>query len=190
MLKKTLFLISVSLCFGSAANSQTSDTTIPTTSPEKSSLPSLSIKNMFGNPPSSTASETNKVGLTVPKEGQLLVSSFIGQPVYESDDEDAATVGKLNDLVTTSEGQIVAAVIGVGGFLGIGEKDVAVSPDQLQLGYLGHGDRWLIIKATKDELMEAPAFDRAMYFPDGVADIDAPTRQMKLESNEDNQEKP
>lgn len=110
--------------------------------------------------------------------------------MYESDDEDAATVGKLNDLVTTTEGQIVAAVIGVGGFLGIREKDVAVSPDQLQLGYLGHGNRWLIIKSTKDELMEAPAFDRAMYFPDGLADIDALTRQMKLESNKDIQEKP
>lgn len=179
MFRKALLLTSFKLFFCGAAIAQTTDTTIPSTSPEKPSLSSVTIKNMFGSPPSLTASETNKVGVIEPKAGQMLVSSFLGQPIYESDAKDAATVGKLNDLITTSEGQIIAAIIGVGGFLGIGEKDVAISPDQLQLAYLGHGNRWLIIKATKDELNAAPAFDRSLYFPDGVADLEATTRQKR-----------
>ena len=98
------------------------------------------------------------------------MSSFIGQTVYESDATDAVSVGKLNDLITSPEGEIQAAVIGVGGFLGVGEKDVAVSPDQLQLATRSDGKKWLVIKATKEQLTEAPTFDRSALFADGVAD--------------------
>ncbi len=63
--------------------------------------------------------------------------------------------------------------IGVGGFLGLGEKDVAVSPDVLLLSIRSDGKTWLVIKATKDELTNAPAFDRSAYFADGVADPNA-----------------
>lgn len=179
MFRKTLWPAAVTLLFCGSVFAQTDSTSIPSTSPEKPSLPSVSIKNMFGSSTSSEAPANNHIGIIKPDEGQLLISTFLGMPVYESDAKDAATIGTLNDLITTADGQIIAAVIGVGGFLGVGEKDVAVTPDQLQLAYLGHGNRWLIIKATRDELEAAPAFDRKLYFPDGVADPEAPTRQKR-----------
>ncbi|MFE0014567.1 PRC-barrel domain-containing protein [Mesorhizobium sp. NPDC059054] len=119
---------------------------------------SVSTKDVFAAPPAGT--DANTVGSIQPKDGQVLVTNFIGQSVYESDKADAATVGKVNDLILTPDGKIEAAVVGVGGFLGVGEKDVAVSPDQLQMATRSDGKTWLVMKATKDQLNSAPAFDR------------------------------
>lgn len=166
MLRKTLLTTTCALFIGGSAFAQTAT---PEAAPAAADLP-VSSQNMFGSPP---AADADKIGFVEAKNGQLLVSSFIGQTVYESDAADAASVGKLNDLITSPEGEIQAAVIGVGGFLGVGEKDVAVSPDQLQLATRSDGKKWLVIKASKDQLTEAPAFDRSALFVDGVADPSA-----------------
>lgn len=165
MLRTTLLTTTCALFIGGSAFAQTA-TPAPTEAAPAAELP-VSSQNMFGSPPSEDA---DKVGFVEAKDGQILVSSFIGQTVYESDATDAVSVGKLNDLITSPEGEIQAAVIGVGGFLGVGEKDVAVSPDQLQLATRSDGKKWLVIKATKEQLTEAPTFDRSALFADGVAD--------------------
>lgn len=166
MLRTTLLTTTCALFIGGSAFAQTATPAPTEAAPAAADLP-VSSQNMFGNPPSENA---EKVGFVEAKDGQILVSSFIGQTVYESDAADAASVGKLNDLIASPEGEIQAAVIGVGGFLGVGEKDVAVSPDQLQLATRSDGKKWLVIKATKEQLTEAPAFDRSALFADGVAD--------------------
>jgi sporulation protein YlmC with PRC-barrel domain len=107
-------------------------------------------------------------------EGQL-ASNLIGENVYNSTGEDAETIGDVNDLVLSPEGQIEAIVIGVGGFLGIGEKDVAVDYSTIDWAERD-GDRWIVISATADQLKELPAFDRAPYQPVApVASNDAAT---------------
>lgn len=126
----------------------------------------VSSYNMFGSP---AVDEILEGGYIVPRNGQILVSTFIGQTVYESDLPDAAAVGDLNDLITGPDGKIEAAIIGVGGFLGVGEKNVAVSPDQLQLAQRSDGKIWLVVKLSKDRLLEAPEFDKSTLFRDGVA---------------------
>jgi hypothetical protein len=166
MLRTTLLTTTCALFIGGSAFAQTTTPAPTEAAPAAAELP-VSSQNMFGNPPLENA---EKVGFVEAKDGQILVSSFIGQTVYESDAADAASVGKLNDLIASPEGEIQAAVIGVGGFLGVGEKDVAVSPDQLQLATRSDGKKWLVIKATKEQLTEAPAFDRSALFADGVAD--------------------
>lgn len=182
MFRTTLLTTSCALFIGSAAYAQTSDTTTAPSAPmEQQPQTSVKTENMFGSQSSDTATETNKVGFLEAKPGQLLVSSFIGQSVYESDANDAKSVGKLNDLITSPDGQIDAAVIGVGGFLGVGEKDVAVSPDQLQLAMRSDGKKWLVIKATKDELSAAPSFDRSSLFSEGVADPAAAAKEANPE---------
>lgn len=171
MFRTTLLTTTCALLISGAAYAQTAaPTPAPAEPPAAAEEMPVSSKDMFGNP---TSGETDKVGFLEPKEGQLLVTSFIGQNVYESDAADAQTVGKLNDLIASPEGDIEAVVIGVGGFLGIGEKDVAVSPDQLQLATRSDGKKWLVIKATKQQLTDAPAFDRSKLFVDGVADPSA-----------------
>lgn len=61
---------------------------------------------MFGPPTADSASEANIIGFVKPKAGQLLASSFIGQPVYEIDSNDAKSIGKLNDLIEVQKGRL------------------------------------------------------------------------------------
>ncbi|PWL17903.1 photosystem reaction center subunit H [Falsochrobactrum shanghaiense] len=166
MFKTALLTTTCALLISGGAIAQTT-TPAPMEQPAAASDLPVSSQNMFGNPPAENA---DKVGFVEAKEGQIMVSSFIGQSVYESDAADAQSVGKLNDLIVSPEGTIEAAVIGVGGFLGVGEKDVAVSPDQLQLATRSDGKKWLVIKATKEQLNDAPGFDRSALFSEGVAD--------------------
>lgn len=56
-------------------------------------------------------------------------SKLIGLYVYNDSDE---RLGSINELLTDSSGKIQKVVIGVGGFLGIGESDVAVNYDQIK----------------------------------------------------------
>jgi len=55
--------------------------------------------------------------------GQFLASRLVGTTVYGSNNE---RIGDVNDVLMDRDGRAQALVIGVGGFLGIGEKDVAV----------------------------------------------------------------
>jgi sporulation protein YlmC with PRC-barrel domain len=59
---------------------------------------------------------------------QMMASKLIGTTVVGANNE---SIGDINDVIVDRKGQAMAVVIGVGGFLGIGEKDVAVSFQQL-----------------------------------------------------------
>ncbi|MAB00159.1 MAG: photosystem reaction center subunit H [Stappia sp.] len=96
--------------------------------------------------------------------GQILASSLIGQSLYNGSGEDAESVGDVNDVVLSQDGKARAVVVGVGGFLGIGEKDVAV--DFTRVNWVERdGSRWLTVDATQEELENAPAFDRTNLQP-------------------------
>lgn len=64
-----------------------------------------------------------------------LATEIIGKQVYSSTATDAEHIGDVNNLVVGERGEVAAVVIGVGGFLGIGEKNVAVNYSELQLGH-------------------------------------------------------
>jgi sporulation protein YlmC with PRC-barrel domain len=91
-----------------------------------------------------------------------LVSVFVGSSVYSSEDPDSDNIGEINDLVVNEAGSITHAIVGVGGFLGLGEKDVAVPFDQLKIAEKD-GDTRLIYAATREQLEAAPALDRTAY---------------------------
>ena len=61
-----------------------------------------------------------------------LTTKIVGQPVYDGAGADANNLGNITDLVLDQNGQVAAVVLGVGGFLGIGEKQVAVDYSALQ----------------------------------------------------------
>ena len=61
--------------------------------------------------------------MTKIEKSQMLASELIGTKVISANNE---SIGDINDVIVDRNGQAVAAVVGVGGFLGIGEKDVAV----------------------------------------------------------------
>ncbi len=95
---------------------------------------------------------------------QILASDLLGKSVYNGAGDDADSVGDVNDVLMGPDGEAEAVVIGVGGFLGIGEKEVAV--DFERISWVDRdGSRWLIIDSSKEELEGAPAFDRTAFEP-------------------------
>jgi len=86
---------------------------------------------------------------------QWLASDLMGMKVMGNGDE---SIGSISDLLADKDGKIVAAVIGVGGFLGIGAKDVAISFDSLQVSQDKDGNPQARLSLTKKELEGAPDF--------------------------------
>ena len=97
---------------------------------------------------------------------QVLASSVLGKTVYTGADEQGEAIGDVNDVVINADGGAEALVIGVGGFLGIGEKDVAVNFDRVSWSDRD-GQRIIVVSVTKEELQVAPQFDRTAIM-DGV----------------------
>lgn len=87
-----------------------------------------------------------------------LASKIIGQPVYDGTGTDANNLGNIKDLVLDQNGQVAAVVVGVGGFLGIGEKQVAVDFTALQFVVAADNTERYVVQTTKDELTNAPDF--------------------------------
>ncbi len=88
-------------------------------------------------------------------DSTVLASELTGQTVY---DAAGTSLGDINDILWTQEGNIQGVVVGVGGFLGIGEKSVAVNFDALNITTDENGDKKLVLDATADELAAAPEF--------------------------------
>jgi len=92
-------------------------------------------------------------------EGDQLVSRILGATVYNSAADDAETIGDINDIVIDGQGNIAAAVIGVGGFLGVGEKNVAINFDALEwVQEEGDDEFRYVLNTTADALNAAPDF--------------------------------
>ncbi|MCX7303842.1 MAG: PRC-barrel domain-containing protein [Hyphomicrobiales bacterium] len=106
-------------------------------------------------------------GAVVAPDGHL-ATQIIGETVYNGTGDDAQHIGDVNDIVIGANGNIEAVVIGVGGFLGIGEKNVAVDFAQLDWAEKD-GDRWLVAPTTKEQLEQQAAFDRSAYEPTRAA---------------------
>jgi hypothetical protein len=86
----------------------------------------------------------------------------MGASVYNSTEDNADTIGKVDDLVIDKDGKIVSVVVGVGGFLGIGSKDVAIDYAQVKWEQ-GNGSWWIIVPTTADQLKALPDFDPKPY---------------------------
>ncbi|MDX8499557.1 PRC-barrel domain-containing protein [Mesorhizobium sp. VK4C] len=104
-------------------------------------------------------------------EGSLM-TNIIGESVYNGTGKDAQDIGKIDDVVFDASGKAKSAIIGVGGFLGVGTKDVAFDYSKMEWAEK-NGDRWLVAKTTKDELNAQPAFDRKPYDPAPAQSADA-----------------
>jgi hypothetical protein len=89
------------------------------------------------------------------KDQWLASKNLIGAKVIGPRDQ---TVGSINDLLVDQNGTILAAVVGVGGFLHIGEKNVAVPFKSLQMTRTSDNSEKIAMRFTKDELQQAPAF--------------------------------
>lgn len=107
--------------------------------------------------------DTEEVADGTPVEGQIfeqspdtfLASTLMDGSVINMANED---IGAVNDLVLTSDGTVTGVVIGVGGWLGIGQKDVAIEMDRIEITQDEDGDLAFQLDATREELEAAPEF--------------------------------
>jgi hypothetical protein len=87
--------------------------------------------------------------------GAILLSTYFDRGVHNRAGE---KIGAVNDLILAPDARIAAAVLGVGSFLGMGEKEVAV-PFSLIEVVRRDNDWHLVVDASKDALKEAPAYE-------------------------------
>jgi hypothetical protein len=130
-----------------SAPSATPDATMPDTS--GSATPDASA------PDTAAAPSDSEMFLTEQAPDDHLASALIGASVKNGADED---LGSINDIVLSDAGEVDAIVIGVGGFLGIGEKNVAVGFDAIDKSTDADGNVVLKLETTKEQLEAAPAF--------------------------------
>ncbi|WP_442582254.1 PRC-barrel domain-containing protein [Mesorhizobium sp. ASY16-5R] len=116
-------------------------------------------------PPAATAPAAEAPAATpVVKSDGFLATNLIGETVYNGTGDDAENIGSVNDVVIGSNGAVESVIIGVGGFLGLGEKNVAMNYGDIKWAEKD-GDRWIVVNATKDQLQAQAEFDRRPYDP-------------------------
>ncbi len=121
--------------------------------PSQSSEAPLSVEPAA---PKSADASGNAQFLSKQASDDWLASNLIGQTVYNAQNEN---IGEINDLVTDRGGKIVAALIGSGGFLGIGEKDVAVRFEDLKLAHDESDNVKITADLSKETLAAAPDYE-------------------------------
>ena len=82
------------------------------------------------------------------------VTKYYKQSVYDTAKD---KIGSVDDVIVNDNGQVTGFMVGVGGFLGAGEKDVAV-PFTAVRAEMKDGQWYLTLNATKDALKSAPGF--------------------------------
>jgi sporulation protein YlmC with PRC-barrel domain len=101
----------------------------------------------------SSTSFASELLTSVPNSSRT-VTDWYKQNVYDPNNN---KIGEIMDVLIEPSGQINAAIVGVGGFLGAGEKDVAVNFSSIKPSTKDN-KTYLTMDTTKDELKNAPGF--------------------------------
>jgi hypothetical protein len=102
-----------------------------------------------------TTTQPTEQALAAP-EG-FLASNLIGATIYSQDDQ---SIGDINDIILSPEGQASQVIVGVGGFLGLGEKDVVLDMSKLKIAAMEDGNLKIVVETSQEELKNLPAFQR------------------------------
>ena len=122
----------------------------------------LAVVGMMGNAlAQQKAPVAGSISLAVPAtelvilaKGWSATKQIIGQDVYNDNNE---KVGVVNDLIIAQDKAVSYAIIGAGGFLGMGKHDVAIRVDNFKLVE----GKITLPGATKDAVKAMPAFEYA-----------------------------
>jgi sporulation protein YlmC with PRC-barrel domain len=91
---------------------------------------------------------------TIPADS-VTITHWYKQNVYDRNDN---KIGEIEDVLVDRSGKATGLIIGVGGFLGAGEKDVAVPFNAVQVTNKNNNKWYLVMNATKDSLKNAKGF--------------------------------
>jgi sporulation protein YlmC with PRC-barrel domain len=102
---------------------------------------------------------------SVPKDSAI-VTDWYKQNIYDPSDN---KIGEVMDVLVAPDGHVTTLIVGVGGFLGAGEKDVAV-PFSAVKHTMKDKKIYLTMDTTKDALKAAPGFkydrEKTSWVPD------------------------
>jgi sporulation protein YlmC with PRC-barrel domain len=84
-------------------------------------------------------------------------SSLIGSSIVNASQE---SIGDINDLIIGSDGRVEAVIVGVGGFLGLGARHVALKMSELNFTTNENGSPVVSTAMTKAQLEELPEWQR------------------------------
>lgn len=96
------------------------------------------------------------IGVTI-AETQLVTTGYRASKLLDQDvyNEKGEKIGKVDDLVISTDGNVSTAIVNVGGFLGLGKHLVAIPVRQFE-----HiAPKAVLPKASKDELKALPKFE-------------------------------
>lgn len=111
-----------------------------------------------GNAPATSGSVTGDASPTfvsVP-EADELSSKVIGLDIYNNDNKD---IGQIKDIAMSPNGRSQAYIVSVGGFLGMGDRYVAINSQAVKITYNDQDKKWhATMNASADQLKAAPEF--------------------------------
>ena len=85
-------------------------------------------------------------------------SKILGASVVNSKNE---TIGDINDLIVMNDGKVGEVIVGVGGFLGLGERNVALKLSELDMRRNESGNIVIATNMTKEQLKQLPEWKTA-----------------------------
>lgn len=89
------------------------------------------------------------------KDGELATNRLGLTTVLNAKGE---IIGRIEDIILDSSGKATAVALGVGGFLRVGQKIVAVPYSAIQIGPILNGRRLVVLDVTREQLMAAPVY--------------------------------
>src|ERR1700719_3908670 len=117
---------------------------------------------------STTTTVTATSWMTQEAAGQWRISKLIGLNVYNNDNE---KIGDISELITDRSGKLDAVVVGAGGFLGIGERDVAIPYSQIGWIYEPVGPSRIAPATTGAGSLASPNSENVRTYPDNRAGV-------------------
>jgi sporulation protein YlmC with PRC-barrel domain len=129
-------------------------------------MASITIGAAYAQTPNSNTNlpARTTTGVGTPAQAQVLTSlpttstttiaNFYKQNVYDPSEK---KLGEISDVLVDNDGKIDGFIVSVGGFLGLGEKNVAVPFSAVQASQR-NGSWWLTMNATESQLRNAPGF--------------------------------
>ena len=150
-MKASALAACAAILMSSAAFAQT--TPPPATTPPTASPPATTA------PPARTPATETQMKSKAPTQevtGAWNAKDFMRSRVYNMGGD---RIGDVNDILV-DEDRVTAFVIGVGGFLGIGEKEVSLKPDQVKRMVHSDGETYFTVNTTKEQLQAAPEYVR------------------------------
>ncbi|MBV9434329.1 MAG: PRC-barrel domain-containing protein [Hyphomicrobiales bacterium] len=100
--------------------------------------------------------ETAAPKFITPQSNDFVSSRVVGLDVYDNSNHD---IGKIQDIVFDQSMAVKGYILSVGGFLGLGERYVAVDPSSVAVKFDDNDKKWHAnMNATSDQLKSAPEF--------------------------------